>query len=84
MGFFFFFVLFSVDPQFLVSEDDIVEVEPDELERTTRTFPPVPHPHTSASQPKDVIFVERKGTHPKFDYTLQSPRALSVSAGCSD
>ena len=49
------------DPQFLVSEEDIVEVGPDELQGTTRVFQPALQQHTSASQPKDVIFVERRG-----------------------
>ena len=53
-------MLFS-DPQFLVSEEDVVEVEPEELQGATRLFQPVLQPHTSASQPKDVIFVERRG-----------------------
>ena len=59
-----------VDPQFLVSEEDIVEVEPDELQGTTRLFQPVLQPHPSASQPKDVIFVERKGKKNLARYTV--------------
>ena len=44
-----------LDPQFLVAEEDIVEVGPEELQGTTRLFQ---LPHSSASQPKEVIFVD--------------------------
>ena len=53
------------DPQFMVAEEDVVEVTPDELPgATSRLFlqsVPALQPHPSASQPKDVIFVERTG-----------------------
>ena len=62
-------MLFS-DPQFLVSEEDIVEVGPDEMQGTTRLFQPVLQPHISASQPKDVIFVERRGKNKKWHQNL--------------
>ena len=53
------------DPQFLVAEEDIIEVGPDEVHGTTGLVQPtLPalQPHTSASQSKEVIFVERRGT----------------------
>ena len=52
------------DPQFLVAEEDVVEVTSDELSGATRLFQqtlPALQPHPSISQPKGVIFIERTG-----------------------